>query len=862
MTHLIGRAVLACIAGVAAVLVVGVGAAQATGVVPPIPVDEYVGPVAAGQRLPRTGLSASAPTPENPVWYDFYIVGLKTDNSTVYLGPDLPSVQPESISESQIRARIDQVDEYFRANTKGAVRARLAQWIPFSPFALDDVCSNLKAARQEAERRSGVTASENVVLIAATTSPCYWAGGAGFQEILLWGYLDMQTIGHEFGHSHLWLDHESYTTCGLADALTACPDYVHQGFQAYWGSSIMSSNRNRIDPLLPPDLDRLRLLTADNTVFMRDPPAEPVDIQIGALPLSNGRQVIELGPSASPFYVSMSASTNLDDTDPVVQVTQIPGAFTTGGITGGLTIVSEAGKELSVGRTHCGDSGFCVQVLSQSSAGAVVRISKRQSELPAQPGNIRTSATPEGRIALEWDAPADIPQVRGYDIRYFKALEQYASIETVHVDGSEPSWVMPYAAYDIYEFRVASDTSNGRSAFSAAVTADNRTVPSVLNPQVRPGTLGQAYIDGACDPRGYDLAEKRFYYTDDPSQPLQQWSLSSSGSLSGLRPHRQYTVQGQCRNAAGWGALGQTTFSLPDVPRQPAMTQWDVSYGPAGLYFRADHSTRNPFGDPETGIKVSLNPGGASCENHDGYGGSGGIPTACTVGGLPPGKAYTARIVLTSDIGESVPQFLQVATEALPDQVGNLRVTVDSQGHAKLTWDAASVSYGSPRISYRVTMNGTDVCVTEATFCALPAMQSGESYLFSVHARSLAGESLGGSALYFPRVSTVDPPPQSPPPNGTNKPGSGGVALSPKSQTLNRLPKQIRVGTRLRLPKSTKQGGRVRWSSATRRTCRVKSFTLIPRRTGTCRVVGVAAASGDFGALQRTFTIKVRKRAG
>lgn len=864
----LGRFVLVCLAAAAVVLLVHPGLVQAND--PSSGVDDRVtGPTSASHGAVPDYSSSSVSSGE-PVWYDFYVVGLKTDNGGIYLGVDQQNVQPETITEAQVRARVEQVDQYFSANTNGTVRARLVRFLPFEPFPLD-VCKNgALAARQEAERRAGLAPSSTTVVVTATTTRCPGVGGiasgpVGSVGILLLGYLNFQTIGHEFGHSHLWLDHESYSTCGDADALTSCPDYLQHSFDAYWGTSLMASSEPRVDPLLPTDLARMGLLNAGNTVVFRDPPVQPVDIEIGRLPLSGGIQVIELGSSTKPFYISMSPSTNIIDVAPVVQVTQLPDAFIFFGRTQGLTIVSEAGKSVAVGRTRCGESGFCMEVLSRSNDKAVIRISKRTSELPTPPTNLRASTTPAGRIQLDWDSPGVGPEIRGFDVQYIDHLDEFPTTKTDHVTAS--SWELP-VSYGSYKVRVAADTSNGTSAFTPYIIADNRAVPEALRPVVYPGTLGKAGLGGICDGRGYAVEERRYFYTDDPSQPIERWLISTTGQLAGLATHRQYTVKGQCRNVAGWGPVGGTaSFTLSDVPRQPAMTRWDVFYGPDGLRFRADHNTANPWGDPETGIKVSLSPGGASCENHQGYGGNGGIGTACTISGLPPGQAYTARIVLTSPIGESAPQYLPVGTAVLPPPPTNLKVMLDSMNRATLSWDPVQGLYENPAVTYRVTLDDVTVCSTATTRCALPAMTGGVLHVLEVFAATVAGESLPEMELYEPPVSTVDPPGPSP---GSGAGGAGDEPTKPqdatnpslRSQTLKRLPRKAVVRKRIGLPATTQQRSRITWSSRTPRTCRVKALKLVLGRPGECRVVATAAATADFAALQRTYRIKIRTPRG
>lgn len=805
-------------------------------------------------------------TPQNPAWYDFYVVGLKTDNSDVHVTSEDSVQTPESVTESQVREQVAKVDAYYRENTMGAVRVRLAGWSPFTPFQVSDPCRNgATAIWNEAQRRAGVTESARNVLMAAITNRCGPAGVAGIRTVLTYGTLEAQVLGHEFGHSHLQLDHESSSDCLFADALTRCVDPKTGGsYFEYWGSSIMSADHQKLDPLLPTDLYRLGLLAPTNTVVLPTPPDEPVDINISNLPIGSGASILQLGTGLQALFVSRSASTNESGRTPVVQVSQTPDAQDIAGygITGN-TVISRSGANLVTGRTHCGESGFCVEVLSQSVGGARIQVSKRGSQFPVAPSNLRAEATPDGRIRLDWDAPAGGPELRGYDLHYWNALEERPSANSVHLNSSEASWLTPPGVLNgRYEFRLASDTSNGTSATTAvAITVDNRSVPGVATPEIRLGTLGSATVWAACDPNGYAITERRYYYTDNPMKPIDQWATSSNGALTGLTPHRQYTVRAQCKNAAGWGETGQTTISLPDIPRQPAMTKWDVSYGPDGLYFSAGYASRNPYGDPETGVKVTLSPGGASCENSEGVGR--GLPTACTITGLPPNRQYTARVVLTSSVGESPAQLLPVATEVLPTDPRNLRVSVDAQQRAVLTWDPVEGLYGDPAVTYRVTVDDSDACTTSQARCILPAMNAGVSHAIRVYGRTLAGESQPGMLIYSPTKTTVGPPSQPPvgSPPGTARPGGSPKSTpggsSAKTQTMKKVRHKVRLGKKLPLPRRSTQGARISWSVTSPKKCRVKTHQLVPLKKGTCRLVADAPARAGFAVLHRALAVKI-----
>jgi hypothetical protein len=829
-------------------------------------------------------------TPENPTWYDVYLVGLKTDDSKVFLDAWKSPVDPDSVTEDQIRQRVARIDDYYRSNTRGAVRVRLARWVPFAPFSVIDPCrTGFSSLMPEAQRRAGVNPSGTVVVIPVTTNPCspYSGFANGAYRAYVFGHPNVTTIGHEFGHSHLDLQHSVGSECGFADILSACPGYREHGFGDYYDSSIMGAGRagDALHPLLPPGLANLGLLSPSNTVTLRRPPETPINIEISDLPLSDAVSVIRLGPEPRPFYISRSPSTNFDYpySRSVVQVTQTPEAITSPIPIQGVTVINTAGENVSTGRVRCGDSGFCMQVVSQDADRAVIRVSKQViTQIPTPPVNLRTSITGEGWIKVEWDPPVGEPTVRGYDLHYKDTLDEFDELRTYHLDASRNSLVLT-EGHGRYQFAVASDTDNGTSGITTWTEAiDNRTVPGPATVRVTPGALGRAGLRAECaDNGGYDITELRYYYTDDPTKPLDQWASSATGQLEGLTPHRDYTVKAQCKNDAGWGPLGQTAIRLQDVPRQPAMTKWDVKYDSEGLSFHAGLLSPNPFGDPETGVQVTLSPGGASCQN---TGMSGDwFAQSCTIAGLPPGQRYTARVVLTSAIGTSEPQYLPVATEALPvspDNGLNMRVNVDSQHRATLTWDPWQVAYGNPSITYRVEMDDVTVCTTTRTQCALPATPPrNESYVLRVYASTLAGES--GPTLYLysynPTGTSVDPPQQPPagspgtespgggsPGNGSGGSGGSGSGTGGASgaqlanQTLKKLPKKVRIGKRVTLPRASVQGMGIRWSTSTPKKCTVKTYRLVPRKQGVCRVVADAPATAGFRALRQVVIVKVR----
>lgn len=798
--------------------------------------------------------SSTATNSLAPTWYDFYVVGLKTDSSDILLDPWKPTA-PGNVTVADVQAAVNKVDAYFSTNTEGAVRARLAKWVPYAAFSVQDPCyRGLASLMAEARTRAEAPSSPQAVVVAATTNGCSGIlGRGGGQNTWLFGSLQSQTLGHEFGHAHLSLGHLSWSDCSYVDALSPCTDYRTSSFADYWGSSIMGSS-TKLNPLLPTDLAKIGLLSEQNTVTLAEPPEQPVEITINDLPLSHSLHVIQLGQGAQASYISRSGSTHVLSW-PVVQVSQLPdGALGTT-----RSLINQMGADVPTGHPRCGTTGFCMRVLTQAAGQAKVRIWKRAATLPEPPRDVDLQIEDNGDVVLHWVAPEGGPSIEGYEVSII-GNDWARTPRIIHVDGVETSYRVtgPISA----SFRVATRTANGLSAFSpeSAVVDTNPPAgpPGEASLHVSPGALGSATAWAECADNRYPITERRFYYTEAPGRPLDQWS-TSTGAFTGLTPHREYTVKGQCRNQAGWGPLGQTTFTLQDVPRRPEMTKWDIEYGADGLRFNAGFASSNPYGDPETGVRVTLSPGGASCENtpYD-------LPTSCTITGLPPGQQYTASVVLTSAIGHSPSQIISVATVSLPTTPPNPTIALDAQQHAVLTWDPVQGLYGDPAVSYRVTVDDAEACTTTTTICQLPSMAAGRSYAVRVYAKTLAGESTPAMIVYAP-TQTTTPPPR---PNSTaSTPGAGsgsirpspGTNITPQAQSMKALPRQIRVHKRLNLHPSTRAGSAITWSTSTKKVCRVKTYRLKARKPGSCRLTAIAPAVSGYLPLRSKVVVKVRR---
>lgn len=185
-------------------------------------------------------------------------------------------------------------------------------------------------------------------------------------------------------------------------------------------------------------------------------------------------------------------------------------------------------------------------------------------------------------------------------------------------------------------------------------------------------------------------------------------------------------------------ALGSTT--VPGTPFTAVTAPSSVSATPGDRSATVTWSGGSGGGRPEVRYTATAQPGGQTCQSEG---------SQCTITGLTNGTGYVVT-VRTGAVGGSSGESTATAT-VTPRGVAaaprTLSATATSSS-ARLRWTAPSDDGGAPVTQYVVTSAPASAgCRTTATTCAVPGLEAGRRYTFSVRALNEAGTGAAATAV-------------------------------------------------------------------------------------------------------------------
>jgi predicted phage tail protein len=383
-------------------------------------------------------------------------------------------------------------------------------------------------------------------------------------------------------------------------------------------------------------------------------------------------------------------------------------------------------------------------------------------------------ATPGNRVVkLAWLAPSS---------NGGKPIDKYLVQRATGAGGPWKSVAYPttrsYTATGLtngtrYYFRVRAHNAAGYGAFSTAVSAVPRTVPSVpRSPKATPG-IGNVTVSWQ-QPLRTGGATVGYYQVERRKEGTSQWASigppkGTSIVVSGTNG-TTYLFHIRAHNVAGfspWSTPVGATAGAPTAPLSPSVTahnssvelHWALpsSSGAAAIdYYAVQQSTTGTSGWTTIDSPPTL-----------GY----------TVPGLTNGTKYYFRILAHNGLGWSpastvigaVPRTSPGALQSVTATPGNGTVT--------LTWKAPTSDGGAPIDYYRIQVfaNGSLIVAPTTTKLTYTAngLTNGISHLFRIDAHNAAGISPASDVWAVP--FTVPSAPLSL--TATNK-GGGQVHLT------------------------------------------------------------------------------------
>ena len=223
-------------------------------------------------------------------------------------------------------------------------------------------------------------------------------------------------------------------------------------------------------------------------------------------------------------------------------------------------------------------------------------------------------------------------------------------------------------------------------------------------------------------------------------------SLTTSISISSLKPATQYTVRVSAINSEGKGQYAYNTFTTSSVAPNPP-TALVASAITGNSFNLAWNAPANNGGSQITNYIIEINGGQYSWDRvaHDPSN-----QTNIAITNLAPGVQYVVRVKAVNGIGSSaISKSLNVKTAAvLPSTPTGLTVKKVTKNSAIISWNPAN-SGGSAITDYILeystdsgkTWTKVSRSPSTATNLTLKSLKSKTRYLMRVSAKTLAGTS-------------------------------------------------------------------------------------------------------------------------
>jgi fibronectin type 3 domain-containing protein len=397
--------------------------------------------------------------------------------------------------------------------------------------------------------------------------------------------------------------------------------------------------------------------------------------------------------------------------------------------------------------------------------GAVPRTVPSAPRSPvATPGN--------ARVTLSWLAPASNG---GAIVDKYLVQRYYTGVgwRNVALVTTRSYTATGLANGTKYSFRVRAHNPAGYGAFSTAVSAVPRTVPSApRSPTATPGIASVTVSWQA--PSSIGGATVGYYQVERLKAGTSQWASVGSPKgtsmvVSGTNGTK-YSFRIRAHNLAGWSPWSTVVSATPGAPTAPLSPSAVALNGSVELHWWPPSS-----------------PGAATIgyyavqQSATGTSGWTTITSPTTLGyivpGLTNGTKYYFRILAHNNLGWSPASIVISATPRTTPSALQSPTATPGNGTVTLTWKAPTSNGGAPINHYRIQTqaqpNGPwTVATTSNLSYTAKGLTNGTNYLFRIDAHNAAGWSPSSDMFAAPRTVPSAPLALT----ATNK-GGGNVQL-------------------------------------------------------------------------------------